>query len=786
MTKFRITWVAVLLFAAAIAPRSAGAADVRAEEDRRVFADGLFSRGMYKPASIEYAQLLLDYPQGPDRDMLYFRLGESLRLSGDSSSAVKAYLKAGQMPGAPFRHKALFKRAAIFIEMGQPEASAELFAELLKEKLPDDIRALSLYYYGEALSQTGIHAEAITQFEELLKAYPKSEMAAYAKLSLGRIYALPGAINNMARSRQLLAELSENSSTPRLAAEALFLTARAEFTAKNYKEASVVFQKLEAKYPGDMRVAESRLQAAWSYSNAGAYDNALKSCAAALEGGQELKPDVKVEYLYIRACSYFQLLRYDEAVKWYGETVKADPGGSFAVKSQYQVALSAYRLGKYQEAMTALNPILSEKSLRQDVLWLMAEAAAGGNASDASVQYYKLLVSEFPDGPYAPDALYRLGHQLQMRKAWTDASDFFLQLAEHFPESNLAPRALFASASSLSSARQGAKALRDWEEYLKRFPNDGGVPEALFQKALEEVRMERKTEALTTLDTLMQRFPKTPRLPDAQFWRGQLLLEKGNIKDAEKAFRDVLASQPSDDVLRETRFSLAMVLQQDKRENEAAEIFQDLINDPIRSKFTPQQFAWLSEHQFDKGDFINAEKTARLLVEQTEDASWDQVAWTLSGRALRARKMTAEAEASFLNAVKIDIRSRYSAEATLRLAELLLARGDAAGAEKYFTVAVERCAAPELQTMRIYAYAGLGHSALAAGRKNDAARYLMTVCLLYNEEQLIPPIMAETIALLDELDRKQDAETLRKELVSLYPKSKEAAEVTKPAVEGMN
>ena len=774
-----------MLMASVAFPLSGALTDGRAEEDRRVFADALFSRGMNKLAATEYAKLLEDFPSGRDRDLLYFRLGESLRLSGNPSEAAKAYTKVAQMKDAPFRQRALFKRAAIFIEMNQPDASAELFAELLQEKMPDEIRELSLYYYGEALAKSEQNAEAIKQFEELVKTYPKSEMAAFAKLSLGRLYAVPGAQANLARSKQLLNELSETPPTPRLGAEALFLVARAEFSAKNFKEAADAFRRLESTYPQDVRVAESRLQAAWAYSNAGFYDNAIKSCDAALNvANTSLPRSERVEYLYIRACCAFQLLRYDEAVKGYRETVAADPQSPFAAKSQYQVALSAYRLAHYDEAMSALNPILSDKSLRQDALWLMAEAAAGKNDSDQSVQYYKMLVSEYPDSPYTPDALYRLGHQLQLRKAWGDASVFFLQLVERFPGSPLAPRALFSSASSLSSGLQGAKALRDWEEYLKRFPNDEGVPEALFQKALEEIRVARKNEALQTLDTLLQRFPKTTRLPDAQFWRGQLLREKGSVKDAEQAFRQVLDSKPSDDVLRETKFSLAMVLQQDGRENDAAEIFQGLINDPIRAKFTPQQFAWLSEHQFNKNDFVNAEKTARFLTDPSVKEDWRQVGWTLVGRACRARQMKTEAETAFRHAAEIALPTRYGAESTLRLAELLLDRKNPDEAQKFFSLAVERCAPEELQGMRIYAYTGLGRAALAAGKQDEAAKFLMTVCLLYRDEQLIPPVMVETITLLTSLGRAEDADTLRHELCTLYPKSSEAVAIAKQAGEG--
>lgn len=773
----RLKFCVLLVLFGAVLVVPSFAVDQRAEEDRRVFADGLFSREMYSQAAIEYAKLLNEFPEGEDRDMLFFRLGESLRLGGDRASAARAFLKVTQMDNAPFRHRAMFKRAAIFLEIDQPEAAVELFAALLAEPLAKDIREMSLYYYGDALARTKRNTDAILALEEVVAKYPTGEMAAFAKLSLGRLFSVPGEKQDAAHANKLLLEVAEAPPTPRLGAEARFLMARVQFSAGDFKAAGELFRQLELTYPDDPRVAESRLQAAWAYLNAGFYDNALKSCALALAGVESLPETEQVEYRYVQGCAYFQLLRYEEAMKLYAETARLHPTSVFAGKSWYQVALSAYRLHRYDEAMAALQRILADPTLREDALWLMAETAVDKEDSDTAVQYYKLLVSEFPESPYGPDALYRLGHQLQLRQAWTDASIFFLLLVERHPEAALAPKALFASASSLSSGGQGARALRDWEAYLSQFPEDVGVPEALYQKSLEEIRLDRKTEGLATLDALVQRFPETKRLPDAQFWRGQLLREKGSVKDAEKALRVVLASNPSDDVLRETRFSLAMVLQQDGREVEAATIFQELIDDPIRSKFTPQQFAWLSEHQYDKGAFEQAVQTALVLVEQIDDPGWLQVGWTLAGRGYRALNQGSEAEAAFRKAEGISFGSRYLAEATLRLAELLLARGEHVEADRYFSLAVKRCAAPDLQELRIYAYVGLARTALAAGQKDDAARYFMTVSLLYRNDKILPGIISETVALLESMGRMEEAEKMRLELRESYPESEEAKEM---------
>ena len=122
-----------------------------------------------------------------------------------------------------------------------------------------------------------------------------------------------------------------------------------------------------------------------------------------------------------------------------------------------------------------------------------------------------------------------------------------------------------------------------------------------------------------------------------------------------------------------------------------------------------------------------------------------------------------------LHACGIDARSEYLPEATLRLAELLLARGETKGADEQFRLAVERCAADGFQPLRIHAYAGLARTALAAGDKDAAARYFLTTCLLYHDETLVPPLAREAIPLLDELGRADEAQALRDMLRDEYP-----------------
>lgn len=783
-TPFAPLAAALLLAAGAAAAADAAAArDARAEEDRRVFADGLFSRGLYAQAAAEYARFLEDFPSGADRDKVCFRLGEAHRLAGHRADAMRAYKRAADEPGSTVRHRALFQRASLFTETGDDDSAAELYTLLLDEKPEPAVRKLALYYRAAAFEGLGRAADARGDLDALLREFPSDEMASYGRLSLARILAAEGPVQDLDRSRALLHELSAAPATPRLGAEALFLLGSAEYSAGAFAAAADAFQGLFEKYPSDPRSAEARLPAAWAFCKAGRAQQALSACDSALAADPAPDPAAAVELRYVRAQSLFSLARLDDARSAF-EAVAEDPAAAstpFASRARYQAALSAYKAGDWAAAQKAVRPVLSDGELRAEALWLLAEASAAGGDEDSAIDSYRRLASEFPASSYAPESLYRLGHRLQKRGDWADAAAVYHHLAEAYPKLPIAPAALFSSATCLARSGQGEKALVDWRTYLRDWPDDPGVPEALFQEALELVRLERRTEALSVLDDLLRRFPSHARKPDALFWKGELLRSAGEFGPAVAALRAALDAKPSDAIARDARFALAVSLQSDGKEDEAAALFQTLLDDrSAAARFTSGQFAWLAERQIERGDLPRAAATARRMAEAAETDEWRQTAWTLAGRAERAAGHAREAEECYRRACDLPVLTRYAPEATLRLAELLLARGDAEGAEPLFRLAVERCSEPDLQPQRIWAYIGLGHAALARGDKEAAARYLHTVCILYADPEILPPVLLETARLLDELGRADEAASLRASLRADYPES-EAARQLPPA-----
>ena len=779
---------------AAAAPNAAPAQDSAsiAAPDIRAFADALFSRGLHRQAAAEYRRYLSVAPDAPDADGAAFRLGEALRLCGEREEAAKAYRLAAERPGSPWRSKALFKRASLFAELGRNDAAEEMYGELLESGPDPEVRELALHFRAAALESLGRASEAAAMLEEQLSAFPDGPMSSWGRLALGRVCGSPGPAFRPDRARELLRGLSDPSSNaePRLAAEALFILGHCESAAERWAEAADAFEALRLRYPDDPRAPECLNAAARAAARAGRHVEAVALCDEALAATPPPQPGPARALRWLRATSLLELSRLEEAQAAFA-ALAADSGADTdaAARAAYQSALCAWKRGRWAEAATAVGPALRSREVRAEALWLLAEASAaladsapdgGAEPAARAVESYRAIAAEFPDAPFAADALYRLGHRLMRGGAPADAAAAWVRLAESANAGALAPRARFAAASALAAAGRGSEALTQWQTLLRDFPDCDEAPEALFQEALEEMREERRVDAIRSFETLLRRFPDHARSAEAKFWRGEALRSGGDLRGAEASYRDALASSPNESVGRDARFALAAVLRETGRDEESAEIFAGLLDSGADAgRFPPGLLAWLSARQCADGDAARAADSARLLAQSGPTDEWKQTGWTLLGRAERQAGHPREAEEAFDKAHSIGVEGETAAEAALRLGELRLARGDAAGADAPLRAAVRLAAAPDKQGLRVRAYVALGRAALAAGNSDAAARYLLTVCMLYRDPEELPPVMLETIRLLEGLGRTEEARSLRETLRADYPGTPEAEAAAK-------
>ncbi|MDA0989721.1 MAG: tetratricopeptide repeat protein [Verrucomicrobia bacterium] len=748
------------------------AADPIVATERSQLADGLLARGLYELAATEYESLLKDYPAAERGDVVHFRLGECYRHLGERTKADKAYRTVySQYPNSDYRFRAHFRRADLFMENGRMDVAIPLYESLLKENPPDELAAPARYFLGEAYLHEGREQDAIDTFAEVQKHHPDSTYAAYALLKKGSVR---GGRDNPADQQAAIRDLEAalaGSGSDRVTAEALFQLAELHFERGDYASSAGLYARLIRDYAADPRSQEAQLRAAWAQQNSGAHEQALIATTANMNAAEAAtRPD----WLYLRANCQRQLAQNREAIATYESLLKLQPDGRLATAARHEIAVCWFRDGRFREAIDAARVVTITDANAKDLYWLQAEAHAAVGAIDDAITFYRHVVDKFPTSSIAGDALYRLAYHQQRQGDYGKAAVRYRQLAADYAQHELATQALFAAAYCLNENSETAAAVDAWRAFAANHAADPHVEEALYRQGLAEIRLDRSADAQQTLGALLTRFPSSPFAPDGHFWLGMLALNAGKPGDAEAAFRRALAANPREDLVHQIEFQLALVLRETGKSDEAAERIQPLVASALGDKIPLPLLQWLAEYQYEQKRFSDALAAATHLVDRSSEPVWQQIGSTLAGRAVLAAGDRDGAGDAFAAALECKAETVFAAEAALRLAEIRLDQERYVDAERFFKQAASLAADDAMLAIRANAYMGLGRTSKARGELEPAARYFMSVAILFDDPELGPASLDEAANLYKALNQPIAWRQAVTELQDRYPDSAQA------------
>jgi TolA-binding protein len=764
----RLALCAAALGACALA---AAADEAIRATDRRLLADAFYARGLYEQALQEYAALAADAALD-ERDVVLFRLGESCRRLNRHADAEHAYARlVAEFPKSPWRASAQIQRALLAAaEQRFTNAVALLTPFASDATVPDDLAPMVLQTLADLLERGGDTAGALARSDELRTRYPASAFAAPAAIRLAYALAQSTKPADRARAITLFREAAARAQTPRIAAEALFQLGQSLAAADQPQAAAAAFAELREKHPEDPRTRDAARTAAWACHDASQFEAALAWIPA--DGGL---PDERESFQYIRANAERQLGRFDAAIAAYRAFIRDYPQSPRLKRARYESLLTLFRAGRHADALAAAEGFDPGAEWSADVLWLQAESAAALKQFAEAVAFYTRVAERHPASPLAGDARIRIGWMHHDRQAWREAAESFTQAVARFPAHAQAAHTLYAAGVCLARAGDSEGALARWRKLLADYPAYEKADEVGFQIAMELLRMQRDADALAALDRLLAEQTASPRRAEGLYWRGVLRQRQPEGADGAIAdFRAAIKAGLQDTVLRDARLALGALLLQRQGAEEAAAVFQPLLETATRGTLPPDRLAWLAEFQFSRGAFAEAERAARALAEGNHGPAWTQTGWALLGRTLRAQTRAADAIEAYTRAAAVTADTPHLPETLLRLGELLMDAGRLDEADTRLRDAVAKTSAPEWEGLRAHAYAALGRCAETRGQKDLALRYYLSVALLYDDPVLVPAALDKAAGLHAALGHTAESEAAGRELIERYPESAQA------------
>ena len=243
---------------------------------------------------------------------------------------------------------------------------------------------------------------------------------------------------------------------------------------------------------------------------------------------------------------------------------------------------------RYSEALNIFESLLKEpaaSNLKDAIYFWIAEVHFKGNNLDKAAAFYELVIKNFPQSSFAPQAYYSLGWSFSQMAKYAQALKSFLSLEEKFPKEPQSKDATFKIIECLYNLKNYTELKIRINPYFKLFTNDALRLSYLYFYLAESEYYLNNLEAAANNYLLSAQIAKDDKVQAlAKLGLAWSYLKLKRYKEAEDGFMDIKQSnldKKNIDILLLGRGSL---MSQENRVYESKKIYDQLISvssDPL-------------------------------------------------------------------------------------------------------------------------------------------------------------------------------------------------------------
>ena len=449
-----------------------------------ICADMPFNKGQRQASLLLYAKLSYELGYNDDALRSLNKLIASGEANGDvyllqsqlfaaSSNYKDAYesllqSKAGNEVYEQTMQRVAYSYALQQLQQQHTDAADSLLNISLNYNRAPAYTAAANFWKGELAYRGNRNEEALRYSQDFLSQYSGNNVnaisaeatPAHAYLNMG--YASLD-MSEFAKAREYFSKAGGTGSTKEVAATAGLREADAAFMQKDFNRAIGLYNKTAE---GTGRDAEyARLQAAIIYG---------------LQG---------------KTAEKTRLLQ---------SILNTNPPSAYAADARYELAVTEMEQNRFQQAITLLQPLTSNKQLASKALLKTGTAYQQMDQDDKAVEAYEQIIRDYSNAPERTDALAAL-KSLYIERNRPDAYAALLQ------QNNLPAQTGDELDSTYYSAAEAQYADKKWStaqpafaRYLQQYPNGAFVLKAHFYAAESFYQQKKYKEALPEYDAVLQ------------------------------------------------------------------------------------------------------------------------------------------------------------------------------------------------------------------------------------------------------------------------------------------
>ncbi|MGA0334291.1 MAG: tetratricopeptide repeat protein [Kiritimatiellia bacterium] len=754
---FQSVFIAGLL---CLSVQGLSAAEPAPSETRRL-ADGLYARGIFDLALEEYQKLLNGAEPSENKDLLYYRAGESASRLGKWELAATYFEQAVASGGTGISaQRSRYRLAEKAYELGDLDRAETLLRSLQLGEVDATMDAPVRFTLARILEAQNQKAEALRLYRAFLTSYPDDPLSAYAAL---QVAALSDA--GIEEKRAAYKQALKNPPSREFEVEALWSWAVLERTAGNARESADLFWKLWSQFPDSSRVRAGMIHLAWAQLQAGEAKRALLLANQTSESRKE--PDADT-WLYLEGVSHDKLGESAASVSAFETLLKRFPESRFRRLAVYELAESYAALGEFQKVLEFSQDLQQIPGREVEALWLLAESSRGAGETRQALQTYTRIAHQYPRHPKAADALYFKAVLLLKTGEAEAAAEALTVFALRMPEDPRAGPALEQAGDLLVKAGKREAGLRKWLQALENSATPN--PPLLFKIAMLEIRLEKFADAGRRLESYLEADLSAAQRAEALYWQGVLFDRIGETMAARTALEAALQVEG---LKQEWQFAARMRLGQSySRSGESAralEVFLPLLGTGASESLSDELLLWLGTAAETEGNLAQQKTIAQSMIQQNRRAATRELGfYALAG--VERKQGNAEAGIQALQkGLAFQSESVEAVSAHLDLADLLLTDGEFKESFHHYSEAARMASSLELGQLQARGIMGNGRVRMAEKKWPEAAKYFMSVAVLFEDPELSPEALRMAEKAFRLAGQTEHADAALQEFQKRYP-----------------
>ncbi|MDR1562314.1 MAG: tetratricopeptide repeat protein [Dysgonamonadaceae bacterium] len=466
-----------------------------------------------------------------------------------------------------------------YLHLGDFSKALMAFQSASSMDFNPSVKEAAMYNYVMLLHQSSNSAfgQSVTALEDFINLYPNSIYADKVNDALIDVYlttkSYETALNSISRIKNPGMKINQARQ------KIYFYLGTVNFTNSDYENAEIYFTK--AISAGNYAQIEKNDALFWrgeSFYKLGNYINAENDFIAFLNAGVKSKELTNLAVYNVAYCA-FNRHKYADAERNFLRYTNIEKDPATVADAFARLGDCYFHNRQFANAENAYNRAISLAPAKSDYAVFQKGYVLGLQKDYAGkISQMNLLISDHPESPYLPDALYEKGRAYVLLNAVNDAIDTYRFLIKRFPESSNARKAalqigllyfnadmpeqaagaykevirLYPGSDEAKTAVQDLKSvyidLNDVNAYADYVKSLGGAAkfdvseqDSLTYLAAERFFLRNETDkAQNALINYLQQFADGTFNTNAHYYLGQIYYEAKNFEKAKDEFKKVL------------------------------------------------------------------------------------------------------------------------------------------------------------------------------------------------------------------------------------------------------